>query len=337
MCVSQSLLVFKQSEYIQFSSSASQSYATRNTPCSYRQPSGNGQLLSRRYCKHSVWLFSCASRTANSPTALWRFRASTSNSPSGRTWLPITRPFAILIILTLNKIFEYVEMTILSRPMAVPKSQGALASSRKYLSHLEMTVFGSTCTRILIDRTLICNAILYHFQITLICGRINRPIIPLTLFLLSRPLEQLEFIRLSNLPAEICFVSPVTRPQRFILPRNFQSRYRRHLSHSKPLFKSPARDDLLINFLVSLFTPYKNFTSVRIQSRKNVFETNIVVIHNQIPHISLPDPSFLRSRPHSRHDLTFVSRRKKDFSSSSSFTSSSFSQTCHNNKRRDVK
>ena len=30
---------------------------------------------------------------------------------------------------------------------------------------------------------------------------------------------------------------PPTRPQRFILPRNFQRRYRRHLSHSKPLFQ----------------------------------------------------------------------------------------------------
>ena len=69
-----------------------------------------------------------------------------------------------------------------------------------------MTVSGSICTRPLIDRTLICNAILYHFQITLICGHINRPFIPLTLFLLSRPLEQLEFIRFSNFPAEICFV-----------------------------------------------------------------------------------------------------------------------------------
>ena len=27
---------------------------TRNSPCSYRQPSGKGQSLSRRYCKHSV-------------------------------------------------------------------------------------------------------------------------------------------------------------------------------------------------------------------------------------------------------------------------------------------
>jgi hypothetical protein len=35
-----------------------------------------------------------------------------------------------------------------------------------------------------------------------------------------------------------------------------------------------------------------------------MFETNIVVIHDQIPHLSLPDPPFLRSRRHSRrHDV----------------------------------
>merc|ERR1712070_278649 len=101
-----------------------------------------------------------------------------------------------------------------------------------------MTVFGSTFTRYLIDRTLLCNTILYHFQITLFCGRINRPYTPLTLFLFSRPLEQLEFIRLSNSPAEISF-SPPSRPQRFILPRKLQSRYRRHLAHFKPLFQIP--------------------------------------------------------------------------------------------------
>ncbi len=31
-----------------------------STPCSYRQPGGRGQFLSRRYCTHSVWLFSWA-------------------------------------------------------------------------------------------------------------------------------------------------------------------------------------------------------------------------------------------------------------------------------------
>ena len=37
---------------------------TCNSPSSYRQPSGRGQSLSRRYCKHSVWLYLCAFRTA---------------------------------------------------------------------------------------------------------------------------------------------------------------------------------------------------------------------------------------------------------------------------------
>ena len=47
-----------------------------------------GQSLSRRYCTHSVWLFLCASRTASSSQALWRFRVSTSNSLSDRSWPP---------------------------------------------------------------------------------------------------------------------------------------------------------------------------------------------------------------------------------------------------------
>ena len=51
--------------YIKFySDSDSDSATICNSPSSYRQPSGNGQLLSRRYCKHSVWLFLCAFRTA---------------------------------------------------------------------------------------------------------------------------------------------------------------------------------------------------------------------------------------------------------------------------------
>ena len=125
-----------------------------------------------------------------------------------------------------------------------------------------MTVFGSTCTRVLIDRTLICNAILYHFQITLMCGRINRPFIPLTLFLLSRPLEQLEFIRFSNFPAEICFVSTRLGHNDLFSHANSKVDIDDISSTLNLSFKSPARDDLLINFLVSVFTPYKNLTSV---------------------------------------------------------------------------
>ena len=55
--------------YIKFysdsdSDSDSDSATICNSPSSYRQPSGNGQLLSRRYCTQSVWLFLCAYRTA---------------------------------------------------------------------------------------------------------------------------------------------------------------------------------------------------------------------------------------------------------------------------------
>ena len=145
-----------------------------------------------------------------------------------------------------------------------------------------MTIFGSICTRNLTDRTLICNAILYHFQITLRCGPLNRRCIPLTLFLLSRPLEQLEFIRFSNFLAEICFVPP-SRPQRSILPRYFQSRYRRHLAHFKLLFQiTRARRSLnqLSRFTIHLVQEFKIRS---IQSRKNVFETNIVPLHDHVP------------------------------------------------------
>ena len=39
-------------------------YELCNFPRSYRQPGGNGQLLSKRYCTHSKCLFSRATRTA---------------------------------------------------------------------------------------------------------------------------------------------------------------------------------------------------------------------------------------------------------------------------------
>ena len=39
-------------------------YDVCSSPCSYRQPDGNGQLLLRRYCTHSGCLFLCALRTA---------------------------------------------------------------------------------------------------------------------------------------------------------------------------------------------------------------------------------------------------------------------------------
>ena len=42
----------------------------------------------------------------------------------------LTRPFAILIILTLNKIFEYVEMTILQPPKRQYQNPKALSLLR---------------------------------------------------------------------------------------------------------------------------------------------------------------------------------------------------------------
>ena len=62
VCVSLSLVSFYYKIYDD--DDDDDDYVSCSTPCSYRQPRGRGQLLSRRYCKHSGWLFSCASRTA---------------------------------------------------------------------------------------------------------------------------------------------------------------------------------------------------------------------------------------------------------------------------------
>ena len=113
--------------------------------------------------------------------------------------------------------------------------------------------------------------------------------IPLTLFLLYRPLEQLEFIRVRNSSAERRNFPP-TRPQRFILPRKLQSRYRRHLVHFKPLFQHPLVGRSLNQLSRFTIHPVQEFDISPVHSRKNVFETNIVVIYNQIPQrIALPD------------------------------------------------
>ena len=102
---------------------------------------------------------------------------------------------------------------------------------------------------------------------------------------------------MSNCKAEISFVVQVTRSQRFMLPRKLQSRYRRHLAHFK-LQISRARRSLnhLSRLRIHLVQEIKIGP---IQSRKNVFETNIVALHDQIPQrISRPSPSFLPSRRH---------------------------------------
>ena len=178
-----------------------------------------------------------------------------------------------------------------------------------------MTVSGSICTRVLIDRTL-------HLQ---------RNTLPFPDYLVMRPLQSIlpshshffsSRAHLSNsslfVPATckqkyVSSIYPVSRPQRFILPRNFQSRYRRHLFYIKLLLQiSRARRSL--NQLSRLtIHSVQEFHVSRIQSRKNVFETNIVVIHDQIPQrISLPHPPLLRSRPHSQSMRSSSSSRRHE-------------------------
>ena len=68
-----------------------------------------------------------------------------------------------------------------------------------------------------------------------------------------------------------------------MLPRNFQSRYRRHLFDFKPLFQLPlARRSLnqLSRFTIHLV---QEFHIRSIQSRKNMCETNIVVTSRSYP------------------------------------------------------
>ena len=68
----------------------------------------------------------------DSPKALWRFRVSTSNSPSGRTWLhPYTQ------IHRIDQIYAQPRNVLLKKPIsaaqeAVTESQGAFFL-RKYL------------------------------------------------------------------------------------------------------------------------------------------------------------------------------------------------------------
>ena len=96
-----------------------------------------------------------------------------------------------------------------------------------------MTVFGSTCTRLLINRTLICNAILYHFQITLICGRINRPSSHSHFFSSRAHLSNSSlFVSATCQQKYVSSTSPsnvVIRTTTDYAPTQLQSRYRRHL------------------------------------------------------------------------------------------------------------
>ena len=175
-----------------------------------------------------------------------------------------------------------------------------------------MTASCSPRTRFRTDRTLICNAILYHFQITFTCGRFNRIFIPLTLFSSRIHLSNSSlFVRATFSQKS---VSSFNRPDHNDLCSqqlnvdiddiSFTSNFHLELSQS---------NDLLINFLVSLFTPYKNshpFHSISEDMR----QTYIVVIHDQIPQrISLTNLPLPRSRRHHRAGDFFFSRHHHRF------------------------
>ena len=66
---------------------------------------------------------------------------------------------------------------------------------------VEVSSISSSFTRLFfITRATVREAVFQHLEITFKCGLINRLFIPLAMFHFSRPLEQLEFVRSSNLP-----------------------------------------------------------------------------------------------------------------------------------------
>ena len=80
---------------------------------------------------------------------------------------------------------------------------------------------------------------------------------------------------------------PPTRPQRFILPRKLQSRYRRHLFTLNLSFKSPARDDLLINFSRLRIHSVQEFQIRRFNLGRICVKQISSLLHDQIPQRSL--------------------------------------------------
>ena len=75
-----------------------------------------------------------------SSTALWRFRASISNSLSGLMWPHTHTAFRYSYHkLTLNEIFECVEMTICSRPIGGKKIPRRFDFFAQVFEYLDMT------------------------------------------------------------------------------------------------------------------------------------------------------------------------------------------------------
>jgi len=239
-------------------------YELCKVPSSYRQldgKDGRGQLLSRRYCKHSGRFLWCATRTAwLSQGALavsckyfkqskWPFMAACQHAYKNLSNLRSTRYSSMW------------RWPFSAAKEAVWKSQGALPSSCKYLrhsrwppraanAHAYVLIGHSFATQYFIISRLPCSAavlIVFSSHLHFFSSRIHLSnsslFVPATFQQKGGSSHQLghnDLCSHTNSSVDTDDISFTLN-----LP-----------------FNSFSRDDLLINFLVSLFTSYKNFTSV---------------------------------------------------------------------------
>jgi len=148
----------------------------------------------------------------------------------------------------------------LAAPEAVAQSQGAFSSSRKYLRHSRSPPHAALAH---------APSFIGHSFATQYFT-ISRLPCPAAALIVHAPHSHFFSSRI-HLSNSSLFVR-ATFAQNIFSPVEYGHRF----SHAnskvdiddisetlKLFFKSSFRDDLLINALVSLFTPYKNFTSVR--------------------------------------------------------------------------
>ena len=113
-------------------------YDQRNVPPSYRQPYGNGQSLSRRYCKHSERLFFCASCTAREFHGA--LAVSCKNFKQSKWPSQAAKVHAIASYLSYLRSTRYSSMwrrPFLAAHAAVCQFHGALTSSCKYFKQFK--------------------------------------------------------------------------------------------------------------------------------------------------------------------------------------------------------
>ena len=133
-----------------------------------------------------------------------------------------------------------------------------------------------------IDRTLICNAVLYHFNVTVFCGLSTRPFIPLAFLLLSHPFgSNSSLFVVQQLSCRTIFPTRTTSTTMDSPARFPKQTPRRHLFDSEHLLQLISCETISLNqsSRFRIFTSYTNliyhqFDSI---SRQNVLETYIVV------------------------------------------------------------